>query len=850
MINITHKLDPAGITPAKIYQVDVNTNILDWLNDTFESQDDLCGELACSFWLNGKEIFRNDHDEVDHSLIDLTLGVNDSLVIINRPAISGAVFQIVVLIISLAVSVYTYLNMPKLPGAEEAGNESPNNRLNAASNQFRPGQGIPECFGFGVSYPDFIQPSFYFYENNVKKVIGVFCATVGAIEDNPLIRVGDTDITTIPESSADVYGPFVAPPAEFLTIHQATANVDGQELVAPNDNSLIQSDLEFDMTEVAGVISILTTFEVVQDLGLSTNSNLYLRSIWLSNNPLFPGTPGAPQFIEHYALDGVFEIIDIVTNGIDATITFSGSYSDQAAVVGSLGRASAESVLGEGTSGELDYWIGFFDTPGEEAEAVFIHWQAPTGVRKSGGGTLTLTVRFEIENVDTAVVFALEPSITKNTFDPQFVTTVFNKDIFPAMTTGHYKVRARRITDVVSTAGTASEQLKVEAFVSVTPYTVPHFGDVTTVVTQRRATLFSPDQSGQKINLDYRRKLPFYNRGTDTYETGNLQATKAQADAAAYTLIVKGNETEATVNLSELYAIQDGLSDQRLGAFTFTFDDADLSKGERVESICNSARISSFHDGQQWRFARDESKPIRSAMFNRRSVTGNNAKQAWQPQRSDDADSVRILYVDPDSNTEESEERRFDINTGQIISGEIGIIPIEIKLAGCRDILQASNRADLEVRRIAHQRQSVRETTYREALEIDLLDRVGWVDINDIDTFDGEIFGIDGDNYDTSEGFHPEIGKDYVVFITDNEGFSSNTVPCVARLDTDFGFTAAGLSGGYIASGDEQISSRYFIADADDLTASNFTLKARTPNGDGTVEIELVEYNELMYEMD
>jgi len=834
MIKIIHRRDPAGITPPTVYDVAKNTNVLQWLNNTFESQDELCGELACSFVLNQKEIFRNDHEEVDQSRLDFTLGELDQLVIVNRPAglETGTIIAIASLVISVAATAAAFLMMSKLPGAEDARSESPNNRLNAASNEFRPGQGIPECFGAGVSYPDFIQPSYYFYENNIKKVVGLFCISAGEVIVDE-VRVGDTDINDIPESSADRYPPGSKPSSRFLVIHQAATNVDGQTLIAPDDESLIKTGIQLNITEVTGPellttqILIVLDIDVVNDLNLLNSSFLYIRSA---------------------DLNGVFDIawIDFEWGVDEAAIFIDGSYSGAESVTGDIGRGDPDGIIGSGTAGNLDYWIGWFDTPGEEAEEVFVHWQAPTGVRKSGGGTVSLTVRIEIEDVNNpANNFAQDATITKNTFDPQFITTKFSD-----LPIGQYKVRARRVTNTIATDGSASEQLKVEGFVSVTPYSVANFGDATTLLVQRRATLFSPDQSGKKINLDYRRKLPYYNRITNEYETNNMQQTNSFADAAAYTLITRGNETEQSVNLAELYAINDSLIDPRLGEFTFTFNDADLSKGERVETICNVSRSVSFHDGKQWRFSRDEVKQVRSAMFNRRSVTGNNARQAWQPQRDDDADSVRIIYVDPDSNTEAYEERAFNINTGVITSGEIGNIPIEVKLAGCRNQYQATNRADLEIRRIAYQRRSVNETTYRDALELELLDRIGWVDINDVDTFDGEIMGINGSDYDTTERFIPESGKSYVVFVTDDEGYPSNTVQCTARLDTEFGFTASGISGAYVASDDQQIGSRYFIADADDLAASEFTLKSRTPSADGKVEIELVEYRPEMYEND
>jgi hypothetical protein len=850
MINIIHRKDPAGMTAPIVYNVKPGINVLGWLKDTFTSQHELSGELACSFILNGKEIFRSDHDSPDESRLDFTLGKIDQLIIINRPAgFDPVTVMIALTVASLVASVAAFLMMPKLPGAEEARQESPNNRLNAATNEFRPGQGIPECFGYGVSYPDFIQPSYYFYENNIKKQIGVFCISAGEVAIDE-VRVGDTNINDIPESSAQVFTPGNRPDDEFLTIHQSAANVDGQVLVAPDDETVLKIGLSFTMTETLGTITLTTTDEVVQDLNLESGGYIYLRSTYEAANPTPP-----PATITTYALDGVFKITSLTVIGSVATVTFNATYAGLPDVSGSIGRGDPTGAIGEGTLGTTDTWIGWFDTPGLAAEEVFVHWQAPTGVRGSSGNKITLSIEIQIENIDEPLQsFSKVTSITDNTFDPQFITTKLTSVEFPTMTEGQWRVRARRITQVVNPSGTASEQLKLEAFVSVSPYSVTDFGDVTTLLVQRRATLFSPDQSGQKINCDYRRKLPYYNRVTNTYETGNLQPTQSFADAVAYTLIARGNETEQTVDLQELYDINDDLFDQRLGWFTFTFNDADLSKGERIESICSAARVASFHDGRQWRFSRDEVKPIAAAAFNRRSVVGNNAGQSWQPQRDDDADSVRIIYVDPLTNTEEREERMFDIGTGTIISGEIGLIPIEIKLAGCRNQYQASNRADLEIRRIAYQRRSVKETAYRDALEVGLLDRVRWIDINDIDTFDGEITGFDvissDAKYDTTERFLPESGKSYVVFITDSNGYPSNTVTCLPRDDTEFGFVAQAFVGAYVADGDKQIGSRYFIADADDMQASNFTLRSREPNQDGTVGIELVDYNELMYERD
>ena len=848
---IAHKHDPSGLTRHKLYRVEPGKNFHEWLCDEFGTSSDMCGDLACTIILNGKSIFESDADNLDESALDFIIGETDQITIVNRPKGVLAVVSIIISVVSIAVSIYAYLNVPTLPGEAEGRRESPNNKLNAASNEFRPNQAIPECFGYGVSYPDFIQPSYYYYQNNIKRQVGLFCVSAGEV-NIPEVRIGETDIASIPDSDATIYPPGVNPPSEFLTIHQFSQNIDGQILLAPNDPEIVRSGLAFGIgSNDPGVTGYITMDgNIARDLALEAGGYMYAKAVQ-EVPPLPPATePTFVTLLDEYVTITSVQYFQGGGGELFATITFNTSTSlpgTPVDVTGTIARATSESIV--------DNYVGWFDIPGKDSREIWLHWRAPLGVRKSDGNAITLQVEVQIEALDgngapTGLSWTKTESITKNTLDPQFITTRFTPEENPGMTRTQYRARIRRLTGVVDSSQNSSEKLEVEAILSVTPYSQPNFGDVTLLLVQRKATLLSPDQAGQKINCDYRRKLPTYDRNTNTYDLNTLTETDSFADAASYTLIAKGNDTASTVDLPELYGIYDGLSSSDLGKFTFTFDDANVSAGERVEAICNVARSVVFHDGYTWRFNRDEIKPISGALFNRRSLVGNNGAQAWQPQRSDDSDSVRIVYVDDESNTEAYIDRRFDISTGTIVSGEVGAVVKEIKLAGCRNVFQATNRAELEIRRIAYQRRTVKDTTYRDALSIDLLDRVGWVDINDIDVFDGEILGINGSIYDTTERFEPVDGRSYVVFVTDDEGYPSNTVTCSPRTDTEFGFIASGINGAYLASGDQQLSSRYFIADADDLAASLYTLKSRTPSPDGTVQVELTEYDPRMFEKD
>ena len=83
---ITHKKDPAGIELPIRYRLPSKVNLLDFLVDEFGDCERLCSGLACSFYLNGKEIFRSDHKDVNESILDIELGEYDNVVIVNRPA--------------------------------------------------------------------------------------------------------------------------------------------------------------------------------------------------------------------------------------------------------------------------------------------------------------------------------------------------------------------------------------------------------------------------------------------------------------------------------------------------------------------------------------------------------------------------------------------------------------------------------------------------------------------------------------------------------------------------------------------------------------------------------------------
>lgn len=832
MALILHHKDPSSILSPDNYTVDTGTNLLDWMCEKWTDSDEMSSGLSTAVMLNGKVIFTNYSDDKE-SLLDFTIGENDCISIINRPGVS-AIYFLVVIVVAVAVSLAL---TPSLPGDAGEQSESPNNRLQAATNSFRPGQARPEIFGSNVSYPDFIQPTYFEYINNLKIVSELGYIGEGQFQLGEL-RNGETPYSAIPGSSFTVYQPGATIPASLLTIHRTADPVDGQALLAPDDESIQQGGEIDTITGGGGIANILLT--MIEDSTIASDLSLTVGGfISLSDSAIITGST-TPISI------GTFEIVSL-TIVSERTVIEIDSMTDIADTPSSIHLASTDST------GAISNYVGFFDIPGSSAEEVWFNWQMPQGIRTEGGGQLSVTLEFQIERLDslgapTGDVFTQNETITGNTIDSQFRTTKFATSDFPSMIAAQYRARVRRTS--LQASGAAGQQVKVEQYISVTPYASLDNSTGTVIAWQRRATTFAVSASGNRNNLDVVRMLPTYNRVTGVYDVNNLQATRSFADAAAYTLIVASGRNQSTINLESLYAINDGLLHEELGYFDFTFDNKSVGLGERIESICNAARVTPFKTGGVWEFTRDEVKPVRTAMFNRRVTVGNSSKQSWLLQRPDDKDSVELTYVDPDSNTEQTLYRRVN-SAGEIINDRAGTQALEIKLAGCRNFFQAWNRANLEIRRILYQRRTVNDKTLRDGMLVGLLERVGWVDPNDVDSFSGELLAFSGNIYETSERFEPEVGESYVVYITDDQGNTSNTVTATARTDTEFGFVASGLSGAFLAeSSGNQLGSRYFISRASDVSASDFLLTSRKPQADGSVDVELVEYVPAMYELD
>jgi len=810
--------DPARITNTE--DSFFNGNLLDWL---CQNETENFGDLHCLITLNSVVIADSSKmtgEELDEAC-DIEIGELDQICIVLRPAgIELGAWAIAGIFAAVAVTSYLIARsmIPNVNQNADSASGS-NNQLNASSNSYRPNQAIPDIAGQVVSYPDFAQLSYYTYNAAGRRVFReIFVVGVGYY-DFSWIKNEETLLDDIAGTTYTIYQPNEMP--ENLVNVRAVESAENVDLLS-DDESTRSINLSSGMLTVPDRVNVGT--DGMNALELTAGANVEI------NVEIVDGEGLSSSFSGAYVVDEVFS-------------TYFTLVSDPITDAGRI-------VSGTITNTDFSFNSPWYVLAGDEVTEVRFHLKMPTGIRSGDGNDATVTATLIVERLDgagdpTGVTYTRAASFTGNTQQSQAATFVIDSD-FGLITAGSFRAKATRVT--ASLGDNALDLLQLERLESVTPYTTD-FGFVTSIEVNRATQASTVSRGSTKINALVTRKLRIFDPDTGIYGSDYI-ATRRFCDYAFYVLYEQMGVPLEYIDTDRLYSIHDNLTNAQLGYFDYTFDDSNVAARDRLQACCNVARVTPWEDVMVWTFVRDQARPVRSFMFNRRNLAGGNFQYLQNFRRPADYDSVTVKYVDPAKNAGQVISRKFD-EDGVITEG-VGIRPFEIDLIGCRNLAQATNRVELEVRRLIYQNISITDTALNDALLIAKGERTDYIDMYDGDMFDGEIIGVSGNIYSTSERFTPASGVEYWVYVTDADGNSSNSVRAYPRPDGNiFGFQATGLTGVFLPSGIQQLGSRYVIASNNDLDATQFIFDGRSrPNEKGECEITLVEYNELMYEMD
>ncbi|HGN2045956.1 TPA: host specificity factor TipJ family phage tail protein, partial [Proteus mirabilis] len=318
-----------------------------------------------------------------------------------------------------------------------------------------------------------------------------------------------------------------------------------------------------------------------------------------------------------------------------------------------------------------------------------------------------------------------------------------------------------------------------------------------------------------------------------------LRPSRSFADAVAHTWLVTAGQPESTIDLYGLYSIYESLPDKRLGYFDYTFDDEDVSLGQRIETICNVARVISFWDNGVLTFTREEEKQYPSGTFNRANTTGNGFSLSYDMTMPSGNDGVEIEYVNPKTN--KKTYLKYRIEDSKIVN-KPAKNPNKITIHGCRNEYQATDRALLEIDRLIHQRMSISVQTLADGDYVYPGDLIIVADTYDKNQQAGYIVERIGNQFSTNEKV--VFDGEMFVCITDHLGNTTERFKAIPRSDTAYGFIAdiPDIQINIYDGMNIQSPSRYVISNIVEMDSMRWIVSDKKPNSDGTYSITASEY--------
>lgn len=828
MATVIYYKDPQGLTGREL-TTGFNGSITEFLM-TIEGFDPDYFEIS----VNGKRVKLPSEGEIPtddifyRPLID-----NDNVVVIAHPKGLGA---IAIAAISVAASVAVTLLMPKpsIPNDMGVVKNSPNNQLNEQTNSIRAYQAIPDIYGSPVPYPDLANKSAiveYIPQSKgpaKKQITQLMVISVGNWEvdqvytsDTLLSQIGGTSTIYYPDENGMTTIPLVL---EAGKINE----VDGQELYGPN-----QAIDAIDFSETATTEIVADTLEITNDrdgllkttLDLSTLENLRagilldltIRWYDVTANVVKIAYQQSKTKLNSISKVGNQWVLDFESPVDITNETFTTIWSVS-------GKAYEQTTVGPFTSSyEGDQLWSNFTCPQlkQNVESkIRIDWSVDNGTETHSDAQEVTLVNDE------------------DTLESQFFTIKITSPIGR----GEWTVSYTRINNA-DTSGSDPSSTKIEEAYVIREEVNKQYGNVTMIECLIPATTQALSLRENKINLRGCRKTITYNEETGEIDYA-LRRSRSFADAILHEWVEVFGQNPDALALDELYDIAENLPDPRLGYFDYTIDDIDVSLGSRIEQMANSARVFLIPDGSVYRFKRDQLQSQANLLSRRELSAEDGYEYLYKPQPLSDKDSVRVEYVDDESNTKAYIERKWD--NGVIIEG-VGVNPLVVQLDCVREEYSAMNRAELEIRKLYYLRTTIRDTFVPSiAMMQHKGDKVIYEDVEDDTMITGEVLAINGNVLTLSENV-PDFTS-YAFGYTDEYGNVMDGLSATKVSANQISVTGD-ISGLYVANQiTNQKSSMYYLGESNPV---EYIVTERKPSSDGkTISLMMTKADDRVYEFD
>lgn len=807
-------------TPRERFSVPVGSLLSDWLLNADTHSDVVVV-------LNGRELGPDDE-------VGFPLSEGDRVQVFDQP--KGVIGDVLSPIFKVVSKVFSFL-MPKqsFSVADSNSKESPNNKLTGQTNVARTYQARPDVYGQVRAYPDLIQQSMFEFIDNVKYVTEWMNFGLGKYTVES-VRYSESTLGSLAGASYQVFGPGEVIPVIYEGFE--FDDVDGQEIPGPNESGDFPAYSATANTIVSGQFS---GGQVSMKIVLQSQFDYFFN---LSK-------PHAVTFVINVSYNTASGPVtrDITLNAdlFNATITDNGATINPVRYYNfffnNLSGSDAQTTPSNATINTTKFVlndnqplvVGPFFAPVEGSQ-LWVHFQAQLGDGDYANYNGTIWKVDQDNNPISGTTQNFSGGLNNNSGGNDTVYRTVK--ITPTAGYGRYAVQISRPNN---SKDSSVLQLSEVHIVRVRSNEV-HPDDTLVRVTVR-ATEQATGVRDRKYNALITRHTISYNMTTRTVDY-TLRPSRSFADALAHQWLVIGGEDESSIDLYGLYQIAGSLPDPRLGYFDYTFDDEDISLGNRAETTCNVARVVAFWEDAVLSFVRDQRVQYPATTFNRSNMVADEYKLSYSMTMPGGYDGVEIEYVSPATN--KKTYIRYRVTSTGIVK-EAAKNPLKISLNGSRNEYQANDRALVEVNKLVHSRGKMSCKTLADGQYVSVGDMVQVPDTYDTNQQSGYIVARLGNDFDTSEAI-TFSGQMYVT-VTDSLGRTSERYPASARNDTEFGFTAAlpAISLNIYDGYNVQSPSRYVIATQQEMDATLWKVDDKKPNADGTTSFTLSEYSDLIY---
>lgn len=801
--------------PKERVEIKSDSLFFDWLKEQNFHHD-------VDIYVNGVKL--NDDDRLDFIVSEF-----HHIQVFDQP--KGIIGDILNPVFKFVSKIFSFLapKAPSFSAADVNAKESPNNRLTGQTNIARTYQARPEIHGQVRAFPDLIQQSMFEYIDNKKMVTEWMNFGIGyyTIEN---VKYSESELIALDGASYQIFQPGEVIPQIFEGFE--FPDVDGQEIPGPNESDEIP---QYEATANNVISGEIKGGEAAIKIEKQDDFRYFMdivkpRSVSLVVNVTYDTPQGSVT--KDIKVDAYLSDAKESDDGAIISPKYYYEFFFTNLTGGDLATLPPNAIVN--TSKFILYdnqflTVGPFFSPLDGGE-LWVHLNAQLG----DGDWASARIEFwKIDDNNNEI------SGTREAFDrgfpsaPKTKTYYLTEKFKPLAGYGRYALQLTRLEN-----SNDHSILKLEeVFIVRERINEVHEEDTLVKVTVR-ATEAPTGARERKYNALATRHVISYDMNSRSVDY-TLRPSRSFADAVAHTWLVTAGQPESTIDLYGLYSIYESLPDKRLGYFDYTFDDEDVSLGQRIETICNVARVISFWDNGVLTFTREEEKKYPSGTFNRANTTGNGFSLSYDMTMPSGNDGVEIEYVNPKTNKKTYLKYRIEDNK---IVNKPAKNPNKITIHGFRNEYQATDRALLEMDRLIHQRMSISVQTLADGDYVYPGDLIIVADTYDKNQQAGYIVERIGNQFSTNEKV--VFDGEMFVCITDHLGNTTERFKATPRSDTAYGFIAdiPDIQLNIYDGMNVQSPSRYVISNIVEMDSMRWIVSDKKPNADGTFSITASEY--------